>query len=122
MVFERKSSWRRDRSSAANGATQVLPESCVRVAYAIPLAGHLGQAKMKQRLLQRIFWPNMGRDVATFCRECPQCQKTSSCKDCPVLLISLPVMDVPLQCIGMDIVDPLPKSRLGNHFVLVIMQ
>ena len=62
----------------------------------------------------------MGRDIATFCRECPQYHRTSNHKVCPVPLIPLPVMDVPFQCIGMDSVGPLPKSRSGNHYVLMI--
>ena len=104
----------------------VLPRCCqqlvLELAHAIPLAGHLDQAKMRKQLLQRFFWPNMWRDIATFCRECPQCQRTSSLKVCLVPLIPLPVMDVPFQHIGMDIVGPLTKSRSGNHFVLVICE
>ena len=62
----------------------------------------------------------MGSDIATYCRECPQCQGTSNQKVYSVPFISLPVMDVPIQPIGMDIVGPLPKSMLGNQFVLMI--
>ena len=77
----------------------VLPRCCwqlvLELAHAIPLAGHLGQAKTRQRFLQRFFWPKMGRDLDVFCRECPQCQRASGHKVCPVPFIPLPVMDVP---------------------------
>ena len=35
-------------------------------------------------------------------------------------LVSLPIIEEPFQRIAMDIVDPLPKSRSGKRYVLVI--
>ena len=56
-----------------------------------------------------------------FCKACSKCQMTSSRKVCPVPMILLPVMEVPFQRIGMDVVGPLPRSRTGNRFVLVVL-
>ena len=36
-------------------------------------------------------------------------------------LVLLPVMKTPFERIPMNIVGPLPKSQVGNRFVLVIM-
>ena len=35
-------------------------------------------------------------------------------------LIPLPIMSVPFDCIAMDIVGPLPRSRSGNRYILVL--
>ena len=35
-------------------------------------------------------------------------------------MISLPIIDIPFKRIAMDIVGPLPRSKAGNRYVLVI--
>ena len=74
-----------------------------------------------KRILQRFWWPGISKDVGVFCKACSKCQLTSSRKVCPVPLIPLPVMEVPFQRIEMDVVGPLPRSRTGNRFVLVVV-
>ncbi|KAL1259056.1 hypothetical protein QQF64_009633 [Cirrhinus molitorella] len=39
----------------------------------------------------------------------------------PSPLIPLPIIDVPFECIGMDLVGPLPKSAHGHKHILVIV-
>ena len=59
----------------------VLPSQCRRqvleLAHSVPLAGHLGQKKTEQRILQRFYWPGVHRDVASYCKQCAECQKSS---------------------------------------------
>ena len=38
------------------------------------LAGHEGVTKMKERLLQLYFWPNMDKDIAQHVQACQRCQ------------------------------------------------
>eukprot|EP00731_Ephydatia_muelleri_P021055 Em0013g782a len=102
----------------------VLPVQCrgmvMELAHSIPLAGHLGKHKTTDRVQQRFFWPTLRKDVADYCRRCEACQKTSRVKPRHAPLIPLPIMDEPFQKIAMDIVGPLPRSRSGNRYVLVI--
>eukprot|EP00731_Ephydatia_muelleri_P022289 Em0014g880a len=56
----------------------------------------------------------------TCCKNCPSCQKASSKRVAPAPLIPLPVIGEPFSRIALDIVGPLPRSRSGNRFVLVI--
>ena len=102
----------------------VLPKKCRRVvldlAHNIPLAGHMGKNKTAQRILQWFYWPTLHRDVAEFCRSCPECQKTSNWKGRPAPLISLPIIGEPFQRIAMDIMGPLPRSHSGKRYVLVV--
>ena len=60
----------------------VLPEPCRKVvltlAHKIPLAGHMGQHKTTNRVLQCFYWPNVRKDVATFCKTCGVCMPESS--------------------------------------------
>ena len=102
----------------------VLPQECrgtvLELAHKIPLAGHMGKNKTAQRILQRFYWPSLFKDTAEYCRTCAECQKTSKRKGRPAPLIPLPVMEEPFQRIAMDIVGPLPRSRSGKRYVLVI--
>ena len=102
----------------------VLPSRCrmavLKLAHATPLAGHLGRNKTIRRVLQRFYWPGVCRDVANHCRCCPECQKAQSRRAQPAPLVPLPVMAEPFSRIAMDIVGPLPRSRSGHKYILVI--
>eukprot|EP00731_Ephydatia_muelleri_P034136 Em0048g12a len=102
----------------------VLPNQCRRVvielAHSIPLAGHMGRNKTIGRILQRFYWPTVYKDVAEFCKRCETCQKSSKWKPKRAPLVPLPILDEPFRRIAMDIVGPLPRSRSGNRYVLVI--
>ena len=92
----------------------------LRMAHRIPLAGHLGKTKTTRRILQRFYWPTVFRDVANYCRSCEECQKIPGRSAPKALMVSLPVVLEPFSRIAMDIIGPLPRSRSGNHFILVI--
>ena len=115
--------WVRPGQSGEEVEQVVVPEACrenlLELAHSIPLAGHLGWEKTVQRLLARFYWPTLYRDVAQFCKCCAACQKTGG-RRVKAPLIPLPIMTVPFERIAMDIVGPLPRSRSGKRYVLVI--
>ena len=55
-----------------------------------------------------------------YCRSCEICQKSSHQRGSRAPLIPLPVLSEPFKCIAMDIIGPLPCSRSGKQYVLVI--
>ena len=102
----------------------MLPQACrqvvLLVGHDIPMAGHLGIAKTKNRILNRYYWPGIFKDIANYCRTCGMCQRDLSRKPARAEMIPMPVIDKPFRWIGMDIVGPLPRTQRGNRFVLVI--
>lgn len=102
----------------------ILPQVCRKtvldLAHNIPLAGHMGRDKTLRRVQQRFYWPTLFKDVAEYCRSCPGCQKTNSRGQRKMPLVSLPIIQEPFARIAMDIVGPLPRSRKGNRFILVV--
>ena len=80
----------------------------------------MGRDKTAKRILYRFYWPTLFRDVREYCKSCTSCQKTSSKKPAKVPLIPLPIIGIPFQRMAMDIIGPLPRSRSGKRFVLVI--
>lgn len=99
---------------------QKAREIVLELGHSIPWAGHLGRQKTSAQISRHFFWPNMNKDVTEFCRTCPQCQKTASRGPPRAPLESLPVIGVPFEQLGMDVVGPLERSKKGNRFMLVI--
>lgn len=100
---------------------KVAREGLLRLAHDIPLAGHLGSEKTKDRLLRNYYWPGIFRDVARYCASCTECQKTAKRQSKnKAELIPMPVIEEPFRRIAMDMVGPLPRSKAGNRHVLVV--
>ncbi len=95
-------------------------ETVLELAHSHPLAGHLGANNTIQRIRDRFHWPGLDAEVKRFCQACPTCQKTSP-RTPPSPLIPLPIIEVPFERIGMDLVGPLPKSARGHEHILVIV-
>ncbi len=96
-------------------------ETVLELAHSHPLAGHLGAANTIQRIRDRFHWPGLEAEVKRFCQACPTCQVTSPRTPPPSPLIPLPIIEVPFERIGMDLVGPLPKSARGHEHILVIV-
>nr|XP_040028806.1 uncharacterized protein LOC120817079 [Gasterosteus aculeatus aculeatus] len=96
-------------------------ETVLELAHSHPLAGHLGANNTIQRVRDRFHWPGLDAEVKRFCQACPTCQRTSPRTPPPSPLIPLPVIEVPFERIGMDLVGPLPKSARGHEHILVIV-
>ena len=62
----------------------------------------------------------MLKNSEEFCTTCTECQKTAPGKKTFAPLISLRIIEEPFQSIAMDLVGPLPRSRSGNKYILVI--
>ncbi|XP_078240664.1 uncharacterized protein LOC144586383 [Pogona vitticeps] len=86
-------------------------------------AAHLGVNKTQQRITQNFYWPEIGKQIKEFCKQCDVCQRQGNSRDrTKAKLCPLPVIDTPFKCIGVDIVGPLPKAtKRGNRFILTIV-
>ncbi|GFT64064.1 retrovirus-related Pol polyprotein from transposon opus [Trichonephila clavipes] len=56
----------------------VLPqckrEEVLKMAHDVPLGGHLGEQKTRQRIKYSFYWPTIKQDVKRFCESCKICQ------------------------------------------------
>lgn len=102
----------------------VLPQQCrqpvLRLAHDVPMAGHTGVTRTKDRLLQRYYWPGIFTDTANYCRSYEVCQKSNP--KCPsrAKMVSMPLINQPFQRIAMDVIGPLSRTQRGNRFILAI--
>jgi len=90
------------------------------MAHEVPLAGHLGEQKTRQRIKYSFYWPNMKKDVKLFCESCKICQlrKGTTYRDrIPIQPIVRP--DNPFEVWSVDCIGPLePPSRRGHKYII----
>ncbi len=89
--------------------------------HSVPWAGPLGNTKPQFTSNIILHWPGLCRDVAQYCKSCPQCQITSAKTPSRVPLQPLPITGTPFVCLGIDIVGPVERSKAGNCYMLVIL-
>ena len=102
----------------------ILPQQCrqivLRLAHDVPMAGHMGITKTKNRLLQRYYWPGIFTEVANYCRSCEVCQKSNPRHPPKARMMAMPWIEQPFKRIAMDVVGPLPRTQRVNRFILTI--
>ena len=109
------------RNTADEVDQLVLPKQCREQVMALaPFGGHLGRKKIFRRISKHFYWPSMHQDIADKCRSCETCQRCRQHHIPRAPMVPLPVVTEPFSRVAMDIVGPLPRSRSGNRYVLVL--
>ena len=93
------------------GCRIVVPKKLRHRTLRLAHEGHLGIVKTKQRLREKIWWPEMDRDVEKVCK---------SCHPCRVLAAAGPME--PLNCTEMPIQpwDVLGIDIMGHNILVVV--
>ncbi|GFU04069.1 transposon Tf2-8 polyprotein [Trichonephila clavipes] len=85
-----------------------------------PTAGHLGFAKIYDRIRKRFYWPGMYRNVVRYVMHCRECQRRKSVPQRPPgRLVPIPPAIAPFHRIGIDLLGRFPKSAHGNKWIIV---
>lgn len=100
----------------------ITPELLAR-AHESPTAAHLGIAKTLERLQRQFYWIGMIKQVKEYVNNC------SICKTCkPVNYVTRPPIGDyheeifrPFQFLYIDYLGPYPRSKLGNGYILIIL-
>jgi RNase H-like domain found in reverse transcriptase/Reverse transcriptase (RNA-dependent DNA polymerase)/Integrase zinc binding domain/Integrase core domain/Chromo (CHRromatin Organisation MOdifier) domain/Retroviral aspartyl protease len=82
--------------------------------------GHPGVTRMARTIRRSYFWPRMAEDILETVRQCPVCSKGRITLTRHTNFLELFPAKAPLESVAMDILGPLPKTRHGNRFLLVI--
>lgn len=87
----------------------------------LPTAGHVGVYKTFWKLHDRFYWPKMRSDVSSYVRSCKACAQNKVEQKQPAgLMGNRPSITEPFQAMSLDFIGPLPRSKRGNSFALVI--
>lgn len=86
-----------------------------------PTAGHVGIFKTFVKVADRYYWPKMRSDISNFVRRCKVCLSHKVSQQKPAdKMVSHPRVDRPWEMVSTDLVGPLPRSKRGNSFILVV--
>ena len=95
----------------------------LKLAHDLPMSGHLGISKTRDRILAHFYWPKIRKSVAEYCKTCHICQvvgkPNQTIKRAP--LRPIPAFEEPFSKVIIDCVGPLPKTKSGNQYLLTIM-
>ncbi len=85
-----------------------------------PGGGHLGLHKSLAKIRDRFYWPHLREDVEDWCRRCTDCAQSKT--PSPVARGPLQPSQVgyPMERLALDIFGPLPTSKQGNRYILVV--
>nr|CAH8829254.1 unnamed protein product [Trichobilharzia regenti] len=83
--------------------------------------GHAGQQKTEHAIRQRFWWPLIHHDVMEFCRNCAICAQIKQPKPTPRAPLVPMLTEAPNHRVGVDIIGPVPTSRRGNRYILVMV-
>jgi len=88
--------------------------------YNTPVGGHLGCDKLFGWLLWDYWWPILYKDVEQWVKSCKTCQEHSNLHG-PIAARQQPIKTMQaLKKMGMDLIGPLPKSKWGHVYALVM--
>lgn len=97
-----------------------LREQAIHEAHDEPQAGHLGIDKTYRRVATTYYWPSMFRDIAKYVSRCDTCQRSKVEQAAPAGQMGRRVVEEPWTVIAMDIMGPLPRSKSGHEYILVM--
>lgn len=73
------------------------------------------------RLMARFFWPGIHENVCRWCASCREWQLVNPQVSPKAPLRLLPLMQIPFERIGMDLIRPLKQSAIKIHFAFILM-
>ena len=103
----------------------VVPRSLVKevfhLCHNVPLAGHFGQSITLEKLRSLFYWPGMTQDCSLLIAACPECSRNKKARVKPRAPLGTYHAGTVMERVHMDILGPLPRSRQGNVYVLVVV-
>ena len=97
-----------------------LKTDVLRIFHSNVMAGHFGVTKTTNKIKEKFYWYRMREDIRNYISTCNQCNKAKSLKPKPQATLKSYLAGNPMDRIAMDILGPLPKTKQGNKYILVI--
>ena len=83
-------------------------------------AGHLGIHRTIARVRARFYWVGFKETIVNKCNTCHACQARNMPTKPAKAPLKPNIVGIPLENVQMDIIGPLPETRLGHKYVLTI--
>lgn len=101
----------------------VVPDALVPILFQYyhcsPIGGHLGIFKTLHKIREKFIWPGMDQDIKVRVKACSICTMSKPAQNTRYGFLSSSVAERPMQKIFIDFVGKLPRSSMGNCYILV---
>jgi hypothetical protein len=99
-----------------------LQKSLIEMAHQPPTSGHTGAQRTYEQLRRTFYWPGMVHSVKTYVHACTSCQRNKASTRKPGgLLRPTEIPQKFWECVTMDLITQLPKSKHGFDAVAVFV-
>lgn len=87
----------------------------------LPSSRHVGVFKTFTRIARMYYWPKLRADVIEYIRTCGDCARSKIEQKAPAgFMGKRPEITEPFQALSLDYVGPLPRSKQGHCYILVV--
>lgn len=99
-----------------------LTVSVIRSAHEPPQMSHGGEAKTLARVRKYFYWPGMAVEVRNFVKNCDLCKCTKAPnKTLRPLMGEQFKVERRFEFLYIDLLGPYPRSKMGNSFILIVL-
>ncbi|GFV69628.1 transposon Tf2-9 polyprotein [Trichonephila clavipes] len=85
-----------------------------------PMAGHYGAKGTYTRIAKNYYWTGMRKYITDYVKNCPDCIKYKASNQKPSGLLQTPVPAQRFEILAIDLFGPLPESKDGKRWILII--
>ncbi|GFW32645.1 transposon Tf2-11 polyprotein [Trichonephila clavipes] len=85
-----------------------------------PKAGNYGAEGTYTRIAKNYYWTGMRKYITDYAKNCPDCIKYKASNQKPSGLLQTPVPDQRFETLAIDLFGPLPESKYGKRWILII--
>ncbi|GFT18930.1 transposon Tf2-9 polyprotein [Trichonephila clavipes] len=85
-----------------------------------PMAGHYGAEGPYTRIAKNYYWTGMRKYITDYVKNCPDCIKYKASNQKPSGLLQTPVPAQRFETLAIDLFGPLPESKDGKRWILII--
>lgn len=108
-----------DRDQLQLIVPQMKREDAIKLYHDIPSAAHLGIDKTVEKLQRSFYWPAMRSSVSEYIHACDFCSANKQNQASKAHMGQF-IVGEPMERVAMDILGPLPLSKNGNRYILVL--
>ncbi|GFU95970.1 hypothetical protein TNCV_253211 [Trichonephila clavipes] len=85
-----------------------------------PMAGHYGAEGTYTRIAKNYYWTGMRKYIIDYVKNCPDCIKYKASNQKLSRLLQTPVPAQRFETLAIDLFGPLPESKDGKRWILII--
>ncbi|GFT27071.1 hypothetical protein TNCV_4675911 [Trichonephila clavipes] len=84
------------------------------------MAGHYGAEGTYTRIAKNYYWTGMRKNITDYVKNCSDCIKYKASNQKPSGLLQTPVPVQRFETLAIDLIGPLPESKDGKKWILII--